>query len=113
MINRRLIFVLVTNLLLSACASLKPGQGTNRQSPTGADANAPSLAAAAARITDACSVIPADLAQKIVPGGSAPQSEKIPPRCTITNGKSVLEITFDTGPSDPVNGVPRVSGRPR
>lgn len=111
MINRGLILVLLTSLLLSACAALKTGQGANRgQSSTSTDPNGPSFAAAAAKVTDACSVMPVDLTQKIVPGGSSPQSEKFPLRCTVTNGKSVLEIEIDTGPAEPVRGAEFISG---
>lgn len=111
MINRGLTLVLLTSLLLSACAALKTGQGTNRgQSSTGADANGPSFAAAAAKVTDACNLMPADLAQKLVPSASSPLSEQFPRRCLISNGKSALEITIDTGPAEPVKGAEFVSG---
>jgi hypothetical protein len=70
----------------------------------------PSLAAAVAKITDACSLMPGDLAQKLVPGASAPKSEQFPLRCTLSNGKSALAITFDTGPDEPVKGAEFISG---
>ncbi len=112
MTNRRLILVLLTSLLLSACVSLKPGgQGTNRgQSSTGADANGPSLATAAAKVTDMCTLMPVDLTQKIVPGGASPQGERFPLRCSVSNGKSVLEIEMDPGPTDPVKGAEFIPG---
>lgn len=111
MIGRGLILVLLTSLISPACATLKTGQGTNQgQSSTGADANGPSLATAAAKVTDMCTLMPVDLTQKIVPGGSSPQSRRFNPTCTITNGKSVLEIEMDPGPTDPVKGAEFIPG---
>ena len=117
MMNRALIFDLLTTVLWSACV-FKKSTGPDSQSQpadqgqptTAGTATGPSLAAAAAKLTDVCSVMPADLAQKIVPGGSSPQSKQFPPTCTVTNGKSVLEITFDTGPDEPVKGAEFIAG---
>jgi hypothetical protein len=61
-------------------------------------------------VTDACTLVPAELAKKLVPGASAPRGEPYPPRCTVTNGTSVLEITIDTGPPDPVKGAEAIPG---
>src|SRR6266550_2605901 len=116
--KQAVLFVLLTTVLCCACVLKKSTEPTNRARSAGEgqptnDGRAgagSSLAAAAAKITDACSVMPTDLSQKIVPGGSAPQSEKFPPRCSVSNGKSVLEITFDTGPDDPVKGAEFISG---
>ncbi|MFI5225129.1 MAG: hypothetical protein ACHQ3P_00475 [Candidatus Limnocylindrales bacterium] len=61
---------------------------------TGSVGGGGSLAERAQKVTDACALMPTDLAAKIVPGGSAPQSQKFPPfMCTVTNGTQVLEIT--------------------
>src|SRR4029434_7236533 len=109
--NRALIYALLTSMVLSACsrenASLGAGQS---QSPTGGAVRGPSLAAGAAKVTDACSLAPADIAQKLVPGASPPQSEQFPRRCTISNGKSALVITIDTGPAEPVKGAEFIPG---
>jgi hypothetical protein len=70
----------------------------------------PSLAAAAAKVTDACSLAPADLAQKLVPGAFPPQREQFPLRCALGNGKSALGITIDTGPAEPVKGAEFIPG---
>jgi len=113
MLNHRLMLVVLTCLVFSACAAMKIGQGTRGHSTTGADPAGSSFAAAAEKIADACSVMPAGLAQKIVPGGAAPLSEKFPLRCSISNGKSVLEITIETGliiPVDPVKGAEFIPG---
>lgn len=48
---------------------------------------------------------PADQAQT-----PAPQSERFPPRCTLSNGTSVVRITLDNGPADPINAAESVSG---
>jgi hypothetical protein len=115
--NRVLIFVLLTTVLWSACV-LKKSTGPDSQSQpagqsqptTAGTATGPSLAAAAAKVTDMCSLMPADLAQKLVPGASSPQSEKFPLRCTIRNGKSALEIETDPGPTDPIKGAEFIPG---
>ena len=98
--NRALIPMLLANLLLVGCASTQGPQSQPQPSSDGS-----SLGAAAAKITDACSLMPADWVQRLVPGASAPQSERFPPRCTVRNGKSALEITMDTGPEDPIKGA--------
>jgi len=109
--NRALIFVLLTSLQLSACSREQTAQPAGQsQSPTDGGVGGPSLAAAAAKVTDACSLVPADLARKLVPGASPPQSEQFPLRCTLGNGKSALEISIDTGPAEPVKGAEFISG---
>lgn len=53
------------------------------------------LADAALKVKDWCTVMPLDLTAKLVPGGSAPQSQLFPPlKCTVTNQVSVVEISF-------------------
>ena len=110
--HRVLIFVLAMCLLSPACMRVPttPSAGESQSSSKGSEAT---LAGAAGKITDACSVMPADLIQKIVPGGAAPQSEQFPRRCSVSNGKSVLEITIETGlitPTDPVKGAEYIPG---
>jgi hypothetical protein len=54
-----------------------------------------SLVEAANAVTDWCTLMPADFAADLVPGASDPQSQQFPPlRCTVSNGVSVLEITY-------------------
>ena len=109
--NRALIFVLFTSLLLSACSGKQAAQPAGQSpSPAGGGGGGQSLGAAAAKLTDACSLVPADLSQKLVPGASPPQSEQFPLRCTLSNGKSALGISFDTGPAEPVKGAEFISG---
>jgi hypothetical protein len=69
-----------------------------------------SVGGAAAKVTDACSLVPADLSPKLVPGASPPQREQFPLRCTLSNGKSALGITIDFGPAEPVKGAEFISG---
>jgi len=107
-VKRALIFVLLTNLLLAACKLTQGPQSAHQSQPSTEGAS--SFAVAAAKITDACSLMPADFVQRLVPGASAPQSERFPPRCTVRNGKSALEITMDTGPADPINGAEFIPG---
>jgi hypothetical protein len=97
-----------------AGATQATGQpATTGQTPAASGgAGSGSLADAAAKIKDVCPLVPADLAAKLVPGASAPQSQTFPPfRCTITNQVSVLEVTigaYDTG--GPVAGAETISG---
>jgi hypothetical protein len=118
--NRSLIPVISAVLLLSACMRLpttrsRPATSNDRGSSAVSDesANGSSYAANAAKVTDACTLMPPELVKKIVPAASAPQSEQYPPRCSVSNGTSVLEITFETGPIvpvDPINGAEFVPG---
>ena len=83
------------------------------QSATDSGGNGSSYAANAAKITDACTLMPADLVKKIVPNADAPIRDQILKRCSVSNGTSVLEITLETGiitPTDPVNGAEFVPG---
>ena len=110
--QRGLIFVLGMSLLSSACLRVPTNRSADesQSSSKGSDS---ALAVAAGKVTDACTVMPADLVQKIVPGGGAPQSEQYPRRCSVSNGKSVLEITIETGlitPTDPVKGAEYIPG---
>jgi len=54
--------------------------------------------------------MPADYVQKLIPGASAPTKERYPLRCTVRNDKSALEITFDTGPDEPIKGADFIAG---
>jgi hypothetical protein len=117
MMNRALIFVLLTAVLLSACVFKKSTEQASTTRSAGQDqpttdgsGTGPSLAAAAAKLTDACSLMPAAYVQKLVPGASAPEKERYPLRCTVRNDKSALEITFDTGPDEPVKGAEFIAG---
>jgi hypothetical protein len=70
-----------------------------------------SLADAANALTDACAVMPTDLAATIVPGGAAPVSRQYPLACTVTNQVQVLETTISTFSSiDTVNGAEQIPG---
>jgi hypothetical protein len=123
------VLVLLASLSLPACSPEKASQPVGKPQPPaaeGAGDSSPSAAAgaavaggagaaagaatAAAKVTDACSLVPADLAQRLVPGASPPQSEQFPLRCTLSNGKSALGITFDTGPDEPVKGAEFIPG---
>jgi len=106
-----LILIVFANLLLSACSSEQPPQSA-RQSAAGGGGNT-SLVAAAQRISDLCSVVPDSLAAKIVPNAFAPGREQFPLRCTLNNGKSVLEVTLEKGfalEGDPLADAEFISG---
>jgi hypothetical protein len=88
------------------------GGGTANAGNGNTNAGNANLAAAAQQVTDACTFLPTDLADQLVPGGSIrPQSSPIPPKCTFSNDNQVLEITiagYDTG--GPVPGAEQVPG---
>jgi hypothetical protein len=117
--NRLLVLTLLATALLSACVFQKLSKpafqakhGQDQPTAAGGEGGS-SVAAAAAKITDACTLMPADLVKQIVPGASAPQSEQHPRRCSVSNGTSVLEITIETGiitPTDPITGAEFISG---
>ena len=111
--NRALILLLVA-LTLPACSRVQMARPADRgQSTTDSGTSGASFSAAAAKVTDACTLMPTDLVQKIAPGALAPQSEQYPRRCSVSNGKSVLEITIETGmivPVDPVKGAEFIPG---
>jgi hypothetical protein len=126
-IQSRILAVTAMVLTLVACSGAQPGQpgatavdapspaaGSPGTSTGGSSAGGgSSLTEAAIAVTDACTLMPMDLAATIVPNAGPPQSQPYPPyRCTVSNGTSVLEITiapYDVieppDPSEPVAGV--------
>ncbi|PYS39628.1 MAG: hypothetical protein DMF71_14875 [Acidobacteria bacterium] len=54
--------------------------------------------------------MPTEYVQKLAPGAYAPTNERYPLRCTVRNDKSALEITFDTGPDEPIKGADSIAG---
>ena len=77
--NRALNLVLLISLLLSACSRVQTGQPAGQsRSPTDGGVAGPSFAAAAAKVTDACSLTSTSLAEKLVPGASPPEREQFP-----------------------------------
>jgi hypothetical protein len=109
--NRALIFAQITNLLLSGCSREQADQLAGQpQSPTDGAWGGPSLAAAVSKVTDACSLAPADLAPKLVHGVSPPQSEQFPRRRPFSNWKSALGIAIDTGLAELIKGAEFIPG---
>src|SRR2546421_2207471 len=111
--NRQLIFALPALLILSGCLRTSPNRSASGPSSTKGTSSDSSYAAAAAKVKDACTLMPANLVQKIVPGASASQGSQYPMRCSVSNGTSVLEITIETGiatPTDPIKGAEFISG---
>ncbi len=96
---RILIAIVVAAFAASACGG-PASEPTHTGSPAvipnqPAGGGGTSLVAAARKVTDVCPLMPGDLVPAIVPGASAPQSQKFPPyKCTISNGTSVLEVTI-------------------
>jgi hypothetical protein len=119
-----LILIVAGVLLFSACLHSPTGRSESKSSAnnrTTASSNDPigngsNYAINAAKVTDACTLMPSALVSKIVPNANAPQSEQYPRRCSVSNGTSVLEITIETGiivPVDPIQGaefIPRLAG---
>jgi len=116
--------------VLSGCAAAQTTEPAGQSQPAGqtqpgetqpADQTQPSTAGgaggaslvdAALQVTDVCTLMPMDLAASIVPDASQPQSQQFPPRCTVSNGTSVLEITIGAYdavdplvPNEPVAGL--------
>ena len=108
MMNRGLILLLPIILVTSAC--LRTRSTNNSQSSSSADGAGSPYAAAVAKLTDACPLMPAAYVEKLAPGAYAPTNERYPLRCTVRNDKSALEITFDNGPDDPVKGAEFIAG---
>ncbi len=121
----RFSLVVIVSISLSACLFRKSTtpvspqrdgsdrSSDSRQSTTDGSGDGSSFAEGAAKVTDACTLMPADLVKKIVPNADAPIRDQILKRCSVSNGTSVLEITLETGiitPTDPVNGAEFVPG---
>jgi hypothetical protein len=115
---KRALLLVLSVVLLSACASAQTTQPAGQtqppgqtQLPTAGGASGTSLVDAAAKVTDVCTLMPADLAATLVPGGSAPQSEQFPSRCTVSNGTAALQITISVYDSvEPPQGAESVPG---
>lgn len=141
--SSRLLAVLITlSVGLAACSgasspSANPGGSTSSGSDTGAAGASPDTGAsgapggstaagggagtglfdAAKKVTDVCTLLPTDLAARIVPGGSAPESQKFPPlKCRVSNGTAALEITLGVYdavdalvPAESVSGFPQAA----
>ena len=116
---RVLVFALTTIVLLSACLRMpSKGKSSNPSSSNGrGDASSKDetrdrspYAAAAAKLEDACTLMPSDLVRKLAPGAYPPSTERYPLRCTVRNDTCALEITFDTGPDDAVKGAEFIAG---
>lgn len=105
-----LSLVLAISLLSSACLRASTTGSTRHPASTNGTGSGSSYAAAVAKLTDACPLMPADYVQKLIPGASAPTKERYPLRCTVRNDKSALEITFDTGPDEPIKGADFIAG---
>lgn len=109
--KRASIFVVIA-ILLAACEgspssqpdqSQAPGQSQDQgasQAPSagsgGGGGDGAALVEAANAVTDWCTLMPSDLASDLVPDASDPQSAEFPSRCTVSNGVSVLEITYQS-----------------
>ena len=110
MIRPLLVPIVLTSLLSSACLRASTTGSTSQPSSTNGTGGGSAYAAAVAKLTDACPLMPADYVQKLVPGASAPEKERYPLRCTVRNDQSALEITFDSGPDEPIKGADFIAG---
>jgi len=111
--NRASIFVVIA-ILVAACegspspqnpdqsqaAGQSRAQGSSQAPSTaggggGGGGGSAALVEAANAVTDWCPLMPADRVAELVPDASDPQSQQfIPLKCTVSNGVSVLEITY-------------------
>ena len=127
--NRISILLIVTTALLVGCApGDKPQSGAQAQSTAagsggtasgstgtgaaGSGAAASSYAAAAEKVTDVCTLIPAEYITRLIPNAFRPSSERYPRQCTIRNNLSALQVSIDTGfvPVDPIQGAEFIPG---
>lgn len=98
---------------VSTSTGARDQSSNGREQPGDSNSQDSALADAAAKVTDACTLMPAAFVQKLAPGASEPQTEQYPRRCTVSNGKSALQLTIETGitaPVDPVNGAEFIPG---
>ena len=56
-----------------------------------------SLAGAAAKVSDWCAILPADLIAKFAPGSAAPAAGIYPGECGASNGTAALDFRYSTG----------------
>lgn len=110
----RAVIAVSAGLLVAMCSHEKASQDAP-PSPAASPASngeqgSTALGIAAGKVTDACTVMPTDLAARIAPGASAPTGERFPPRCTVSNATSVVQLTFDNGPGEPVSGAESIPG---
>jgi hypothetical protein len=128
------ILFLVTTALLVGCApGDKPQSGGQAQSTAagsggtgsgatasgstgtgaaGSGSAASSYAAAAEKVTDVCTLIPAEYITRLIPNAFPASSERYPRQCTIRNNLSALQVSIDTGfvPVDPIQGAEFIPG---
>lgn len=113
---RILALALATVLMLCGCGGISTSRSTSRSNSGSTTASnnesekGHSYASAVAKLEDACSLMPADFVQRLVPNANPPTKERYPLRCTVRNELSALEITFDTGPDEPVKGAEFIAG---
>lgn len=88
----------------------QPQPASQASGASSSQAQGTSYGAAAAKLTDMCSLAPAKLVQTLVPNAGPPEKERYPLRCTFGNGKNAMGLTIDNGPPDPINGADAVSG---
>ena len=106
MTKRPLLVVLV--LLVAACSGQGGGPGAGSTGPQAtSDGTGPtpapnvgggaSLAAAAAKVTDWCALIPNDVVARFAPGAPAVTAGTYPGECVASNGVGALDFRFTTG----------------
>jgi hypothetical protein len=83
----------------SQAAGQSQAQGAS-QAPSsgggGGGGGGAALAAAAKAVTDWCTLMPADLAAKLVPGAAHPQSADFPKSCTVSNQVQALQVSYQS-----------------
>ena len=62
------------------------------------------IAAASRTLKDACSFLPKDAVDRLVPGAAKPEGAQYPLRCAARSPKSGMEISFDVGPAEGRSG---------
>jgi hypothetical protein len=103
--QRREVVVLVGLVVVAICAACndkKSSTGAAATSGSGSTATRGSVVAqAASLIKDPCAILPTDLVKQHIPDAAAPKSGPEPSRCSMSNGKSVVEISMAAAFGEP------------
>lgn len=73
------------------------GQSPAASTGGGGGSGGSSLAGAAAKVSDWCAILPADLIAKFAPGSAAPAAGIYPGECGASNGTAALDFRYSTG----------------
>jgi hypothetical protein len=104
--------VVVAGLTCIGCSkdSSAPPGPTGSSAPaapasgSGSTSSANAIAAASRTLKDACSFLPKDTSDRLVPGVGKREGMQFPLSCAVRGSLSAIEIAFDVGPADGRSG---------